>query len=144
MKIRHGFVSNSSSSSFVIGSNEQLDDTIEKNLSEIFPSNDERTQGFFELLAREISWEMDMWGEHETWDSWNDFCKDWLTDGYIGEMPEDVIQFFKPFFDKWKYVHELRIPSNGDGGTRLSQVFRYAFPREFENANCQIKIDDEG
>jgi len=146
MKIRNGFVSNSSSSSFVIGSNEKLDKTLKENFTEFFPAENERTKEFIKLLADEIDWEFESYDGHETMETWKEYEK-YHRDGwgqYNEEIPEEDIKLYKPFFDNWKYVHFIRIPSDGDGGTRLSQALRYAFPREYKSEKCEIKIECNG
>jgi len=146
MKIRNGFVSNSSSSSFIIGSNDRIEDTMKKNFSKWFPATDERTKDFIQRIANELGWEIGMWDSNsESFETWKDFVKHEERNMYSGyEMSEDTIKKYKPFFEKWKYVHIIDIPSDGDGGTRLSQALRYTFPREFENEDCEVKIECEG
>jgi len=147
MKIRMGFVSNSSSSSFIIGSNTTLEKTLSENFAEWFPAENERTKDFIRRIANELSWDISYWDScgTESFENWKDFCKNEEQNMYSGyEMSQDTIDLYKPFFEKWKYVHVLSIPSDGDGGTRLSQVLRYTFPRNFSNKNCEIKCECEG
>jgi len=139
-------VSNSSSSSFIVGSNETLENTIKKNFIKWFPSTNEITTNFLQTLANEICWDIYNWDSStESFETWKDFVKNEERHMYSGyEMSEDTIKRYKPFFEKWKYVHLLSIPSSGDGGTRLSCALRNTFPRNFENEDCEIKIECEG
>ena len=146
MKIRNGFVSNSSSSSFVIGSNENFHNTLENNFVDWFPAENERTKELIKLLAEEIGWEFDSYDHHETLSSWESYIDKYRNDWgeYNEELPEEEVTFYKPLFDKWKYVHFLSIPSSGDGGTRLSAALRFSFPKEFINDKCEVKVEYEG
>ena len=146
MKIRNGFVSNSSSSSFVIGSNENFHDTLEHNFAEWFPAEHERTKEFIKLLAEEMGWEFECYDHHETITSWKSYVDHYRNSygDWNEEIPKEEVAFYKPLFDKWKYVHFVSIPSSGDGGTRLSAALRYSFPKEFISDKCEVYIDNEG
>jgi len=151
MKIRKGFVSNSSSSSFLIGTNEEsLEKTLTEEFTKLFPAEG-ITKEFIEAIAEHATYEMFCHTDYDT-KTWS--CLASVRDHYLNEyyrydiehrdqVEEDIINY-KDLFENWKYVHHIAIPDRGCGGTSLSSALRATFPREYKSENMEIKLECDG
>jgi len=144
MKIRSGFVSNSSSSSFIIGSNdEKCDETIIKNFEEIFTA-DSYASDLINAIKNQLENEFD-YGEIDT-KTWHniDEVKGHIRNDYWEDISEEEIEgeslIYKDMFEDWKYVHEITFADGGDGGSRITAAMRASFPHNFKNENIEIKL----
>lgn len=115
MKIRSGFVSNSSSCSFMVGSNFPLDK--EETLSNYLKgtNGDNVPMSFLiDAFARFIITNAERHESIEKFDEANEYTK-------YGDKIPDKISYF---FDKFVYVYELGV-SNDSGDPISSMLYRY-------------------
>jgi hypothetical protein len=140
MKIRKGFVSNSSSSSFIIASNLSIRETLEQEWENIFPARDTSTIAFMkELKNRSIEELLEWEREPITWSSFAQWNEAFLKDFRCSPRKEEM-NTYTNLFNKWKYVHEISIPGDGDGGNFLLQALRDSFPKDYCGQNVEIMI----
>jgi len=148
MKIRNGFVSNSSSSSFIIGSNNpKIKELLIEQFDKIFTSDSWPAKDLITAFKNELEIELD-YGEYDikTWKSYDNLKShirnDWLgySDDLTDEEVEEDSQIHKALFENWKYVHEITFADNGDGGSKISAVMKDCFPYNFKNESLEIKL----
>jgi len=126
MKKRNGFVSNSSSSSFIVCHNTRL---VDGAFDEIF-----KVEGQFANLLKELGRQLyddlqyNCDGHIETYSSYTSWEDHYKNDYYSEGPSKEEAEQYKAFFDKWKYVSRIRIPGGGDGGTSLTHIMRDEFP----------------
>lgn len=142
MKIRSGFVSNSSSSSFLIGTNsDEFTTLMEKSFPIIFEGKTEQSIKFIENLASDVAYDLcdeitlfKNIGEAEFY--LREDC--WLDD----EGMQEEINKFKELFENWDFVYKLCVKDGGEGGTQLTSALRSSFPHYFKNSQLEIKYWD--
>jgi hypothetical protein len=140
MKIRVGFISNSSSSSFLVFSKENsLYEALEKEYDNwMGDGTSEIGKNFLANLKYELIEELSNYeGNHFYFDEYdqtgvlttvNEFRK------WYDEEPSDKI---KKYFANGMKVYYLDIPDYGEGGTHLQKVCRHAF-KDFQSENLII------
>ena len=137
MKIRIGFVSNSSSSSFLIASNDDLEEVLRKIWNDFFNTNEDRIKFFIDHLFKKILDEIKFEEiTHETWDSLKNFEIE-LKERWV--ETSDIEFIWKPLFEKWKYVHELTIPDRGQGGSHISEIIINFLSKSFSSKEYELK-----
>ena len=149
MKKRNGFVSNSSSSSFLIGSNNysNTENAIIQNFEKIFAAgpDDNNVNALVSTFKTELAYEFDYGNiETTTWrslDELREYIKrEWYND-FNADIDEDI-GVHKALFEKWKYVHEVSFADSGDGGSKLTTILRNCFPHNFISDEIEIRIWD--
>jgi hypothetical protein len=106
MKTRHGFVSNSSSSSFIVCSNKRLEaSTVRKALMHGTQLNEPIMDLLGEALANFISMHSNFVADNK-----DDFEK-WLEERWFGDAFKDNIRQIK---DKFKFVYHLSVGTEAD------------------------------
>jgi hypothetical protein len=147
MKIRNGFVSNSSSSSFIILSKEDtLENTLDKYYDEIFNISDDDNSiqvRFLKALKDDVIRYL-LEGEYNNFHSNVDDCR--LITNKIDKnncmyYSEYVNEKVKKLIDKDFNAFYLDISDYGDGGNVIQNAARYGF-KDFRSENLYIINDD--
>jgi len=143
MKIRTGFVSNSSSSSFIVASNdENVQTTLTGHWDEMFASDNEHTNRFMKNIGPYAVDEIfDGDGFNDSWSNLRDLIHDYERDNYDAMSDTDK-KFYEDLFSRWKYVHEITIGDTGDGYGRISTALRRSFPRNYKSDNIEVVLID--
>jgi len=148
MKIRTGFISNSSSSSFIVCSKERFEDAIEHEFEEIFniPTIDRIADApFKDRFIHELKWDIcqslsDTDTSYYDFKNWEEIEKSSEIDTRWWEENEKN-EIKRLFADGWNYVSFLDIPNRGDGGSALQSALMFAM-YNFQNKNIKF-IKDE-
>jgi hypothetical protein len=138
MKIRNGFVSNSSSSSFLVFSKQKtLYDALKEGFDEIFAIPDVEERSPSERFCNQMK---PFWLEQLSNGEYNDF---WSNEMVNADCPESVVNVVSSEEEWTKYVDDkltddvkelfasgwncfmLDVPDGGDGGSLLQNISRH-------------------
>lgn len=148
VKIRTGFVSNSSSSSFIIGANtDDLETVLYKNFKYLFPADNDNTKTFIEYISCFAA--SDLVKDSIHWSSLQEFETEFKVNrGKILQggvrIPYNPYFDISPFFEKWNHVFLIDIPTESCGGTALMDAMNAGFPEDFKNDDLEITLYLDG